>query len=122
MSDGMIVVVVWSAVALHLIVAVLTWRGHRTVTLVPWVNLAVGVAVLVYWVQEWYGYLTRGIQWYVTDQLVPLYAIVIVLLSVAALAGRAPSTTPHRVILGIDGLVLLGFALFFSFLKFDRMI
>lgn len=117
----MIVVTIWLTVAIHAAVGLITWRRPGGPPLVPLVNLAIGAAILVYWVQEWYGYLTQGIHWYWIDQLVPLYAIVIVILAFLALSGRYPGTILNRVIFGVDGVVILAFGLLIPFLKFDRM-
>lgn len=117
----MIAVVVWLAVGLHAAVALITWRRRGGPPLVPLVNLAVASAVLMYWVQEWYGYLTRGIHWSFIDQLVPLYAIVVVILAWLALSNRSPGTVMHRIVFGVDAVALLGFALLLSFLRFDRL-
>lgn len=122
MTDTMIKLVVWLAVAVHMTVAIITWRRRGGPPLVPLVNLIVGITILGYWVQQWYGYLTRGIQWDWIDQLVPLYALVVVILAGLALSGRHPGTTLNRVLFGVDAIVLLGFAILFSLLKFDRML
>ena len=43
-----------------------------TQPLLPMLNLAVAACVLAYWAHKWYGYLTRDITWYASDQAIPL--------------------------------------------------
>ena len=122
MSDGVILALTWSFFAIHLAVGVLAIRHWTTLPLVPIVNAAAAAGVLAYWITRWYSYIFQGIKWYVSDQALPLYAVLVLALSVATLAGSFKGTVLHGVILSIDGLVLLGAALFFTFFKMDRLI
>ncbi len=122
MSDPIILTITWLAFAIHLVVGVIALRGMSTLPLVPVVNAALAASVLGYWMTRWYSYFFHGITWYLSDQALPLYAVVVLVLSVATLAGRFKGGIVHGVILGIDGGVLLAAALFFTFFKMDRLI
>ena len=89
--------------------------------LVPLINLAVALCVLAHWAQRWYGYIAKGVTWYVSDQVLPLCAMLICVLSGATLFGRYHGTAPHWVVFGIDALALLAAALFFTFFKMNRL-
>ncbi len=121
-ANAFILTVVWLGLAAHLLVALLVARQLTTVPLVPGLNLLVSVLILIYWAQRWFGYLFHGIKWYATDQLIPAYAIVILVVASAALWGRHPNVALHWAILALNGLVLLGACLLFAFLRFDRLI
>ena len=121
MSDAVILALAWLAVAAHALVAVLAWRRPGGAPLVPSLNLVVALAVLGYWASRWYGYATRGVTWYATDQLIPLYALVVGGLAAASLAGRLHAGAPQGIAFGIDALVLLAAALFFSFFRMNRL-
>lgn len=122
MSDPVILAITWLAFAVHLAVGVVALRGMSTLPLVPALNAAVASAVLAYWMTRWYSYLFQGITWYLSDQALPLYALLVLALSVATLLGAFKGGTLHGVILSVDGLALLAAALFFTFFKMDRMI
>lgn len=122
MSDAVILPLTWIFFAIHLAVGVAAIRHWTTLTLMPIVNAAVAAGVLAYWITRWYSYIFQGIKWYVSDQALPLYALLVLAFSVATLAGSFKGTMLHGVILSIDGLVLLAAALFFTFFKMDRLI
>src|SRR3954463_12584471 len=88
--------------------------------LLPLLNLATATLVLAYWAHRWYGYVARGTTWYATDQLLPLYALVVCVLAVMAISSRS-SGAMQWVFLAIDGLALLGAAIVLSMLRFDRL-
>ncbi len=119
----MVMMGVWIAVAIHTVVAVITWRRSGALPLVPLVNLAVALAVLAYWVNDWYGYMARGVRWDYTDQaqLVPLYALVVSIIAGLALAGRYQGVVLNRVAFGFDGVAFLAFAIFLPLLKINRL-
>ncbi len=121
MSDAAIVVLVWSAIAMHLAVAVAVRSRRSDLTLLPILNLVVALCVLGYWIPRWYSYVTKGIIWYATDQLVPLYAIMVCVLSGFALAGRYRGTVPHWIVFGVDSAVLIAFAIFMITFKLKRL-
>ena len=77
--------------------------------------------MLAYWIPKWYSDAIQGITWYATDQLVPLYALLVAALAVATLSGRYLSPVPHWVVFVIDALVLLAAAVFFSLFRMDRL-
>lgn len=115
------ITVAWLAVAVHAAVMVAVRRRMTGFSVVPLVNLATALCVLAYWVPRWYGYATRGITWYVSDQALPLCAILVCVLSGMSLAGRYHGTLPHWLVFGVDGLALLAAALFFTFFKMNRL-
>lgn len=121
MSDPVLLALTWTSFAVHLAVGIAAFRHWTDLPLVPIVNAAVALAVLGYWATRWYSYLFQGVKWYASDQLLPLYAAMVLAFSVATLAGSFKGTALHGVFLSIDGLALLGAALLFSFMKFDRM-
>ena len=121
MSDAAIVALVWLAVAAHGAVAAFAWRRPGGAPLVPLLNLVVALCVVAYWAQRWYGYATRGITWYASDQLMPLYAIVVASLAVTGLAGRHSASALHWIAFGIDALMLLAAALVLSFFRTNRL-
>jgi hypothetical protein len=97
------------------------WRRWSTLPLLPLLNLVVAAGVLAYWAGKWYGYVFKHITWYATDQLLPLCAIGVCCLSGATLAGKYSGTWPHWCVFGVDMLVLLAAALFFSLFNMDRL-
>ena len=107
---------------MHLLVAALALRRISELPLVPLVNMAVALCILLYWMRNWYGYLFRGITWYASDQLLPLYGLVVFVLCLFTLAGRYRGAVPHAVGFGADALVLLAAALFVTFFRMDRLI
>jgi len=106
LSDPSIRLLVWLAVLLHTIVGLLVWRRPNLFPLVSLLQAIYAFGVLAYWAQRWYGYLFRGITWYATDQLFPLYALIVLCLAVASLAGRPGFTLPLWVIYWVHALVL----------------
>jgi len=121
MSDATAIAIAWLALAAHAAVAIAVRRRVTDLPLVLLVNLAAALCVLAYWGQRWYGYIAKGVTWYVSDQMLPLYAVLVCLLSGATLLGGYHGTLPHWVIFGIDALVLLAAALFFTFFKLNRL-
>jgi hypothetical protein len=117
-------VLAWAGLTVHLVVGVVALRrptaqpAHR---LLPLLNLAMALCVLAYWVRVWYGYLTRGVTWYVSDQLVPLYAIAVAILSGVALAGWYDGRAAHWVVFAVDTLALAAAALYLTFMRFNRL-
>lgn len=120
MSNLAVATIAWAGFLIHLAVAVLARRRVVDLPLVPAVNLATSGFVLAYWAQRWYGYVFHGISWYATDQLLPLYALTVSLLAAVAVWGRSTGTL-QWMFLTIDGIALLGAAIFFSMMRLDRM-
>lgn len=106
---------------LHLVVGVMAFRRGPPPTLLVWLNLASGLGVLAYWVQRWYSYVVNGITWYATDQLLPLYALLVCLFSILTLAERVSGHRLHWLVFGLHAIVLLVAALFLLFVRFDRL-
>ena len=121
MRDSAILATAWLGFAAHVLVGVIAWRDRSYISLIALLNLTTAACVLAYWACRWYGYLFRGITWYATDQVIPLYAVLAAVLAGLALSGRYPATVPNWLVLAFDGVVLLGAALFFSFFRLDRL-
>ena len=121
--------IAWIGLAAHLVVGgVVAFRrplALSTQPLLPLLNLAVAACVLAYWAQKWYGYLTRDITWYASDQGIPLYAAAVAVASGLAIAGRYDGRLAHGIqwlVFVIDALVLAVAALYMTFVRFDRLI
>lgn len=121
MSDAVIKVVTWLALATQLLAGIVVWQHKAPFSLIVTLNLAAAACVLAYWGQRWYGYLFRGITWYATDQLIPLGALLVFILAILTLTGRYNGAALHWMIFGINTLVPLAAALFFSFFKMTRL-
>ena len=115
------VFVVWFGLAAHVAALVIVRRRSTDAPVVAILNLAVALCVLAYWAQKWYSYIVRDITWYYTDQLVPLYAIVVCILSAVTLSSRHTLGIPHWVVFSINAFVLIGFALFFSTFRMTKL-
>ncbi|HTE47519.1 MAG TPA: hypothetical protein VK636_19915, partial [Gemmatimonadaceae bacterium] len=100
----------------------IAWRRPSSIPLVPLMNLIVALCVLGYWVQRWYSYVFKGITWYATDQLVPAYALMALVIAALAISGRLSAPLPNWLIFGIDAIVIVAAALFFTFVRIDRLI
>ncbi len=122
MKNATILVLLLNVVALHLVVGVMVSTRRTQLPLLPLLNLAVAVCIVGYWVPLWYAYATRGIIWYANDQLVPLYAFMVCLLSGLALAGRYRGSVPHWIVFGVDAAVLVVASLYFMTGSIKRLI
>jgi hypothetical protein len=120
MSNAAMIAVAWLALAVQLLVGIVA-RQRGAIPLIPLLNLAAALGVLAYWGQRWYKYLFQGVIWYATDQLIPLYAILVCILAVLTLSGRYPGVLLNWLVYGVDTLVLLAAALFFSFFRINRL-
>lgn len=109
--------VTWGIFATHLAVGLVGRRRKSGIPLVPLLNLVIALGVVTYWAQRWVTY-ARGVTWYWTDQLIPLYALAVCILSALGLAGRLRARWPHWVVFGAHSLVLLAAALFATLLTF----
>ncbi len=112
-----IAAIAWVGLLLHLVVGVLALRSTGARPLVAWVNLITAACVILYWAQRWYLYLFRGVVWYATDQLVPLYAIAVCVLAAGTLGGRFAATTANGLVMLLHTVVFIGAALFLTFFK-----
>jgi hypothetical protein len=122
MNNAVPMAIAWLALAAHVAIGIAARRRLSDLPLLPLLNLAAALCVLAYWVQKWYGYLTKGITWYVTDQLLPLYAILVCVLAGLAIAGRYSGSVPNWVVFGVDTTALLAAALFLTFFRMNRLI
>ncbi len=118
MSNIALQVLAWGVFGAHLTVGTLARRRGAAVPLVPLLNFLVSLAVVLYWAQRWIGYATKGIIWYWSDQLMPLYALMVCVVSALGLAGRMSAVWPHWAVFGAHTLALLAFALFASLVRF----
>jgi hypothetical protein len=121
MSNAIVTTIPWIAFAVHLVVGSVAYRRTSAAVPLALLNLATAACVLAYWVPRWHGYLARGVTWYGSDQLVPLYAALVCTIAALALTGRFVSAPPQWVLFGIDATALLGAALFFSFFRITRL-
>lgn len=121
MSNVLLLAIAWSAVALHLIVAFVVWRRWSDLPLLPLLNGITAACVVLYWMQKWYGYLVHDVRWYATDQVLPLYALGICVLTGLTLTDHYQGQWPQWLVFAVNGSVLVGAALFFTFFRMDRM-
>lgn len=121
MSNAALIASTWCAFALHVLVGLIALRRWSNLPVLPLLNLAVALSVLAYWLPKWYSYVNQGISWYASDQLVPLYAVLVGALAVFTLTGRYAGTGLHWTVFAIDALVLLAAAVFFSLFRMDRL-
>ena len=118
----------WIGVAAHLCVGFIVLRRPAALSthrLLPLLNLSVAVCVLAYWSRMWYAYAMRGVSWYATDQLVPLFAAVVAIASVLHLGRRYDGRLAlsfQWLVFGVDALTFIAAAFYLTFVRFDRMI
>jgi hypothetical protein len=122
MRNAVLVTLAWLALAVHLAVGIAVGRRWSGTSLLAMLNLATAACVLCYWIPRWFDYAFRGITWYATDQLLPLYAILVCVLAALTLAGRIGAIAPQWIVFGIHTIVLLVGAVFFSIFKINRLI
>jgi hypothetical protein len=89
--------------------------------LLPLLNLTSAVCVLAYWAYRWYGYLFHGVTWYASDQLVPLYAILVCSLTVLSLSGRYQAVALNWVFFVIHSVAVIGAVLFVTLFRMSRL-
>ena len=117
MSNLVIAAIAWVGLGLHLIVGILALRSAASRQLVPALNLITAACVILYWVHRWFGYLSRGITWYASDQLIPLYAIFVCVLAGGTLASRYSAATLNWLVFAVHAVVLVGAVLFVTFFR-----
>ena len=122
MNNFAIAAIAWIGLAAHVVVGVMALRSGGSRPLVPLLNLITASCVLAYWANKWFSYLFRGITWYATDQLVPLYAILVCALSLLTLTGRQIPGALTWLVFGIHLVVLMAAALFLTFFRMNRLI
>lgn len=121
-KNATILALVLLVLAVHLIVGVLVGTRRTNLPLLPVLNLAIALCVIGYWIPRWYASAVNGIIWYASDQLVPLYAVLVCLLSGVALQGRYRGSALHWIVFGVDAAVLLVAAWFFMTFSMKRLI
>ncbi len=122
MSNTLLLCFSWIAVAVHLIVGLSTVRRWSDLPLLPLLNGFAAVCLLLYCMQKWYSHIVHDIRWYASDQLLPLYALCLCVLTGLALSGRYQGQWLHWAVFAVDLVVLVGAALFFTFFRMDRLI
>jgi hypothetical protein len=121
MSNAMVLIVAWLNVAAHIVSFILARKRGSALPYVAALNLVVGVCVVTYWVPRWYSYAFKGITYYLTDQALPLYFIVVIVVSALALSGRYTNSWPQWVIFGVDAITSLGAAVLFSTFRITKL-
>jgi len=117
-------ILAWTGLTAHLVVGGVALRRPATPPaqrLLPLLNLALALCILAYWARVWYGYATRGVTWSASDQLVPLYAIAVAILSAIALAGWYDGRFAHWLVFSFDTLAFVAVTLYLTFVRFDRL-
>ena len=117
MTNFLFATIAWIALALHIVVGVVTLRSRGWRPWLPLLNLTIAVCVLAYWASRWYGYLFRGVTWYASDQLIPFYAVLVVALTVVSLSGRYQAVALNWVAFTIHSVAVIGAVLFATFFK-----
>jgi hypothetical protein len=121
MSNTMTAAIAWLGLVLHLAAGIAASRSRHALLILGAVNLLTALGVLAYWGVRWYGYLFRAISWSATDQLFPLYALVVAVLAALVLTGRLSSPLPLWIVFSLDALVFLAAALFLTFFRMTRL-
>ncbi|MEP6781511.1 MAG: hypothetical protein ABJC26_16555 [Gemmatimonadaceae bacterium] len=122
MSDFYIKITVFAALLAHIIVGGAVGRRMTTLSLLPGLDLILGLALLGYWVQRWFGAATHGYKLYLTDQLFPLYGLIVCVVSLMTMTGRISSLVPAWIMFAIHALVLIAATLFMMTFKMNRLI
>ena len=117
MTNVMFATIAWIALGVHLVVGVAAFRSGGWRPWLPLLNLTTAACVVAYWVYRWYGYLVQGITWYASDQLIPLYAVLVCALAVISLSGRHQLMALNWMAFVIHGVVALGAVLFATFFR-----
>jgi hypothetical protein len=121
MSNFTFAAIVWTGLGLHLAAGIVAIRTEGSIPLVPALNLISAACVVAYWANRWFGYLFRGITWYASDQLIPLYAILVCVLAGVSLTGRYPAVTLNWVVFAFHVAVFVAAALFVTFFRMNRL-
>lgn len=121
MNDAQILLMLWTAVVAHVVVAVGTGMGRLTFAWIPACNAVVSGGIVIYWIQKWYSYLFEAIFWSLTDQWIPAYGLGVLLMCTAYAVGRRPPAWLHQVFFYLHICVLFAAAVFFSTFELDRL-
>jgi hypothetical protein len=116
-SDAAFTTLAWLGLAAHIMAAIAAGRRVGDVRLVAGVNLIVALGIVGYWTTRWYAYVADGVQWNITDQLFPLFAVLVASLATGTLAGWWTLAWLHWTVLTIDGLVFMGAVLYATFFR-----
>ncbi|MFZ1686534.1 MAG: hypothetical protein WAU70_03870 [Flavobacteriales bacterium] len=122
MKNIALIAFVWCAFAVHVFVALAAIRRWTELPVLLLLNLTMALCILAYWSMKWFSYLAHDITWYASDQLVPLYAVLVCILALLALTGRYDGPALQWTVFAIDALVLLAAAVLLSLFKIDRLI
>ncbi len=122
MSNFAIAALVWLALAAHIMVGIAVWRRWTTLPLVPMLNFVMAFGVVIYWVQRWIGAYVKHYKLYATDQLLPLYAILVCLVSALSVAGKLSTTVPNWIVFALQAAVTLAAVVFVMNFKITRLI
>ncbi len=114
-------VIAWAGLSLHAAAALIVWRRQVGIAPIVWVNFVTSLSVLGWWAIRWYGTLTRGTSWTVSDQALPLYAFLVCLLCGLTASGRTPGGAVHWPLFLLHAIVLLAAALFLTFFRIGRL-
>jgi hypothetical protein len=120
-SDFGIAVIAWIALGLHIGAGFVALRSGRPRPVVPLLNLTSALCVLAYWGYRWWGYLFRGVTWYASDQLIPLYALLVCVLALVTLSGRPPAVALNWIVFLFHTVVLVAALLFIKFFRLNRL-
>lgn len=121
MTNTQFTAVAWIALLAHIVIGVLTYRRMSSAQLIPLLNVGVALCVLGYCLTRWYGNVFRGIVWYWTDQVLPLYAILSLCAAVMALTGRMQITWPNTAVFAGNALVSAAAVVFVSTFRVNRL-
>ncbi len=114
-------IVAWLGFLVYVAAGVMVRRRGTGIAPIIWLNLACAACILGYWVLRWTVMIQKGMTWYVTDQILPICAILVCLLAVLSLTGRYTGTVAHWLVYGLDGILLLAVALFATFFRINRL-
>lgn len=121
MSDEVILLALWTAVAAQAVVTVGSMTGRLAFVWVVACNAGVGGGIVIYGIVQWYSYLFEGIRWYLSDQGLPAYGLAVLLLCATYARGRRPPPWLHRTLFHLHTTLLLAAAVFFSSFELDRL-
>jgi hypothetical protein len=117
MSNSLFTTLAWLGFAAHVVAGLVAWRRIGDVRLVAGVNLIVALIIVGYWTTRWYAYLADGAERNITDQLFPMFAVLVASLATGTLAGWWTLAGLHWTVLALHGLVLLGAVLYAGFFR-----
>jgi hypothetical protein len=121
MKDSSIAVLLSIALLAHLLIGFAVGKKIYPLTPLVLINLSIALAVLGYWAGKWYSYIFDGIQWYIADQWLPLYAALICCAAIGYFAGKIIYPVLHWGIFVIDLAVIVAALLFFLLFKINKL-